>query len=56
MVLVCVAKAFDKAGARVILHGRSAPKAENCAFSEDTMAITANCRRAGKNGIRWIIC
>src|SRR5699024_12884709 len=40
---LAIAQAFDKAGARVILHGRSAPKAEVLAkFSEDTMAITAD--------------
>lgn len=40
---LAIAKAFDEAGARVILHGRSAVKPEVMAeFSEDTLAITAD--------------
>lgn len=40
---LAIAKAFDEAGARVILHGRSAVKSEVMAeFSEDTLAITAD--------------
>ena len=40
---LAIAHAFDDTGARVILHGRSAPKAEVLGeFSEGTMAITAD--------------
>lgn len=40
---LAIAHAFDDAGARVILHGRSAPKAGVLGeFSEGTMAITAD--------------
>lgn len=40
---LAIAKAFDAAGARVILHGRSAAKPEVLAqFGEDTLAITAD--------------
>ena len=40
---LAIAKAFDEAGARVILHGRSAVNPEVMAeFSEDTLAITAD--------------
>ena len=40
---LAIAKAFDEAGAHVILHGRSAVKPEFMAeFSEDTLAITAD--------------
>ena len=40
---LAIAKAFDEAGARVILHGRSAVKPEVMTeFSEDTLAITAD--------------
>jgi len=40
---LAIAKAFDAAGARVILHGRSAAKPEVLAqFGEDTLAISAD--------------
>jgi len=40
---LAIAKAFDAAGARVILHGRSAAKPEVLAqFGEETLAITAD--------------
>ena len=40
---LAIAKAFDEAGARVILHGRSAVKPEVMAeFSEDTLADIAD--------------
>ena len=40
---LAVAKAFDAAGARVILHGRSAVRPDVMAeFGENTLAITAD--------------